>query len=177
MIVVVVVAVAVVVFWGVFMLSIKWCFSKHSIPMEFIGGIYSKPFVQLRNHPGQVRELPAIAQRFFGGCFHSCWINEHGCVWKCGAYVHAIYGGFNGEMGFETMNFGWYFWKNVTNSHYNNCNRINNRQGFKLTLHHRLINHRSITIITRKNSKIYWFITLFYPSWTLIARSEFIQQQ
>jgi hypothetical protein len=67
--------------------------------------------------------------------------------------------------------------KNVTNSHYNNCNRINNRQGFKLTLHHRLINHRSITIITRKNSKIYWFITLFYPSWTLIARSEFIQQQ
>ena len=39
-----------------------------------------KPIVQLRNHPGQVRELPAIAQRFFGGCFHSCWINEHGCV-------------------------------------------------------------------------------------------------
>ena len=38
------------------------------------------PFAQLRNHPGQVRELPAIAQRFFGGCFHSCWINEHGCV-------------------------------------------------------------------------------------------------
>ena len=106
MMIVVVVVVVVVVFWGVFMLSINGV--SQNIPF---------PFAQLRNHPGQVRELPAIAQRFFGGCFHSCWINEHGCVWKCGAYVHAIYDGFNGEMGFETMNFGWYFWKKMWQTH------------------------------------------------------------